>query len=275
MLKPLSLSHPELADEWHPTKNGDLTPDKVVARSARKIWWWCAKGPDHEWQATLSNRSNNGSGCPCCEGLKVSVTNSLATLFPLVAADWHPTKNGNLTPDKIVAKSHSKVWWLCPKAADHEWQATVNNRTNGRGCPHCVGKKVSVTNSLAILFPGIATEWHPTKNGGLTPDKVVTGSQKKFWWRCAQGTDHEWQASLASRTHKTSATGCPFCRGLQVSITNSLAALFPDIAAEWHSTKNGTLTPDQVVAGSGIKVWWKCMEAPDHEWQASLVKRTH
>jgi hypothetical protein len=182
--------------------------------------------------------------------LKVSVTNCLATLFPLVAAEWHPTKNGNLTPDKIVAKSHSKVWWLCPKAADHEWQATVNNRTNGRGCPHCVGKKVSVTNSLAVLFPGIATEWHPTKNGRLTPDKVVAGSHEKFWWRCAQGTDHEWQATLANRTHKTSATGCPFCRGLQVSITNSLAALFPDIAAEWHSTKNGSLTPEQVVAGS-------------------------
>src|SRR5262249_55279086 len=160
--------------------------------------------------------------------------------FPDVAADWHPTRNGNLSPDQVVAGSQRKVWWLCPRSEDHEWQAALGHRTRGRrGCPYCAGQKVSVTNSLASIYPSIADECHPTKNGDLTPDKVVAGSNKKFWWRCPKAPDHEWQANLNSRTHRTHPAGCPFCRALKVSKTNSLASCFPKVAVEWHPTKNG------------------------------------
>src|SRR5262249_34116749 len=155
------------------------------------------------------------------------------------------------------------------------WQAALGHRTRGRrGCPYCAGQKVSVTNSLASVYPSIADEWHPTKNGDLTPDKVVAGSNKKFWWRCPKAPDHEWQANLNSRTHRTHPAGCPFCRALKVSKTNSLASCFPKVAVEWNPTKNGDLTPDDVVSGSAVKVWWQCPNARDHEWQASVVKRT-
>ena len=139
---------------------------------------------------------------------------SLLETHSAIAAEWHPTKNGDLTPDQVVAGSHKKVWWKCPKGTDHEWQATLINRTGSgkTGCPCCAARKVSVTNSLAELFPEIATEWHPTKNGDLTPDLVVAGSGKKVWWKCPKGTDHEWQARLADRTG-TNKSGCPFCAG--------------------------------------------------------------
>jgi len=66
-----------------------------------------------------------------------------------------------------------------------------------------------VTNSLANLFHEIATEWHPTKNGDLTPDQIVAGSRKKVWWKCPKGPDHEWSARLDHRTGIQS--DCPFC----------------------------------------------------------------
>ena len=53
---PLSESHPELAAQWHPTRNGSLTPDHVLAGSAKKAWWICPKGPDHEWEASIVSR---------------------------------------------------------------------------------------------------------------------------------------------------------------------------------------------------------------------------
>jgi hypothetical protein len=34
-------------------------------------------------------------------------------------------------------------------------------RPNSR-CPFCVNQRVSVTNSLAMRFPVIASQWHPT-----------------------------------------------------------------------------------------------------------------
>ena len=164
------------------------------------------------WQAVLSSRTAGGNGCPYCAGKEVSITNSLASLFPDIAAEWHPTKNGDLSPDKVVAGSGKSIWWKCPKEQDHEWEATLAHRTHGEGatgCPFCKGQKASISNSLASLFPEIAAEWHPTKNGDLTPDNVTAGSGKKVWWQCLNGSDHEWQAVVGSRTNLAAA--CPRC----------------------------------------------------------------
>lgn len=46
---------------------------------------------------------------------------------------WHPTKNGDLTPKHVTAGSNKKVWWLCEN--NHEWEAVINGR--GR-CLKCL-----------------------------------------------------------------------------------------------------------------------------------------
>lgn len=268
----LTALFPDVAAEWHPTKNGHLSPTDVVAGSARKVWWKCPKGEDHEWEATLANRTHSRSGCPYCRGFRVSVTNSLASRFPELAAEWHPTKNGELTPADVAYGSGRKVWWKCPNGDDHEFIASPNTRTSYRGCPYCAGKRISETNSLESAFPEIAAEWHPIKNGDLTPAKIVAGSQTKVWWKCPKGEDHEWEATVSSRTR--SGNGCPCCGGYKPSVTNSLASRFREIAAEWHPTKNGGLTSADVVAGSERKVWWRCSNDEGHEWEVTLKSRT-
>lgn len=270
MKDPLSITHPQLATQWHSTKNGNLTPDRVLAGSNKKAWWMCSQASDHEWEAVIASRVRLGAGCPCCSGHKPSITNSLASLYPEIAAQWHPTKNGSLTPNQVVAGSGKNAWWKCPHSSEHEWEARIAHRGRGVGCPFCRGLRPSATNSLASRYPEIAKEWHPTKNGLLTPDQVVAGSNNKAWWICPNGADHEWEAIIYSRVK---GNGCPFCSGKKVSVTNSLASLYPEIAKEWHSEKNGQLTPAQVVAGSNQKFWWKCIKAPDHEWKTSIAHR--
>jgi len=63
--KSLAEVNPELAKQWHSTKNGNLTPFDVSAGSHNKVWWKCSKGDDHEWEASIKSR-NNGNGCPIC-----------------------------------------------------------------------------------------------------------------------------------------------------------------------------------------------------------------
>ena len=82
--KSLAEVNPELAKEWHPTKNGDLTTMDVTAGSAKKVWWKCDKGVDHEWEATIVKR-NRGRKCPICSGQKVVKSNCLATTHPEIA----------------------------------------------------------------------------------------------------------------------------------------------------------------------------------------------
>jgi hypothetical protein len=60
---------------------------------------------------------------------------SLASARPDLAAEWHPTLNDDLTPANVTPGSGRSVWWR--DKYDHEWRATVNNRSHGTGCPFC------------------------------------------------------------------------------------------------------------------------------------------
>ena len=203
--------------------------------------------------------------------------NDLATINPTLAKEWHPTKNDTLKPSNVSKGSSKKVWWLCPDCG-HEWMASVGNRKNGSGCPACAQKQRYITRSkhikssrgsLLAKSPEIAAQWHPTKNEGLLPDEVTQSSNKKVWWICEKG--HEWQAIIASRT---AGATCPFCSGRYVSsgITD-LETLNPELAAQWHPTKNGLLRPSDVSIKSNKKAWWFCPEC-NHEWQARISSRS-
>ena len=140
----------------------------------------------------------------------MSADNNLKFLFPKIAAEWHPTKNGDLKPEDFKPGSHKKVWWQCPKGEDHEWEAVIGSRSHGFGCPFCAGKKASKSNNLLVLNPELASEWHPTKNKDLKPEDFTLYSHKKVWWQCPRNDDHEWETTIANRSR---GRGCPFCSG--------------------------------------------------------------
>ncbi len=137
---PITESDPKVAAQWHPTKNGHLTPNDYPHGSEARAWWLCPKGPDHEWDAPIYSRTGaKGHGCPFCAGKRVSITNSLESLFPAIAAQWHPKLNGKLRPSEVTAHVSKSVWWLCN--CGHEWQSAVKNRTKRlSGCPSCKAK---------------------------------------------------------------------------------------------------------------------------------------
>jgi hypothetical protein len=265
----LTRGNPTLASEWHPTKNGSLTPHDVSSASSLRVWWKCINGADHEWITSVSNR-NAGSGCPICSGRKVVLSNCLATLYPEIAAQWHPRLNGKKTPYTVTAHSQQRVWWKCDKGDDHEWKASVAERVKGLGCAVCSNYRVVTSNCLATLNPELAAQWHPKKNGNLTPYDVHPGSAKMVWWKCDKGPDHEWKTVVHSRTF---GRGCPICSGRKVAPSTCLETLNPKLAKEWHPIKNGNLTPRDVGIHSKKKVWWKCEMGDDHEWEAIIDNR--
>ena len=268
--KSLAETHPEVAKQWHPTLNGDLTPNGVTKGSTKKVWWKCDKGDDHEWVATINSRTSLLVNCSVCAGRTVVKSNCLATTNPEIAKQWHPTKNGELTPNDVSPKSSKRIWWKCEKGDDHEWKASIAHRSNGTNCPICSGKIVVVSNCLATTNPEIAKQWHPIKNGELTPYDLSPGSNRKVWWKCPEGDDHEWESKIYNRVI---GTGCLICSNLKVVKSNMLSTTNPEIAKQWHPTKNGNLTPDDITAGSNEKIWWKCDKGDDHEWVTSITNR--
>ena len=266
--KSLAEVNPELAKEWHPTKNGSLIPYDVFAKAGKKAWWKCPEGDDHEWEATIASRSS-GNGCPVCSGKIVRASNCLATLNPSLASEWHPTKNGDFTPYKLTENSPKKVWWKCPKGDDHEWMTSPNSRFGGSGCPICSNQIVVKSNCLKTTHPQLVSEWNYQLNK-ITPYDITSGSNKKVWWKCPKGDDHVWKTAIVNREN---GQGCPYCAGKKVSKTNCLGMLNPLLSKQWHPTKNNSLTPFQVTLNSGKKVWWKCPEGDDHEWHAAIYSR--
>ena len=267
--KSLAEVNPKLAKQWHPTKNGELTPFMFSKGSNKMFWWKCDKGDDHEWKTSINKRSG-GSGCTICSGYKKVKSNCLSTTHPDLAEQWHPTKNGDLTTDNIVAGSNKKAWWKCDKGDDHEWEAVIASRASGRGCPICINQKVVNSNCLKTTHPDIAEQWHPSKNGSLTPYMFGAGSNKNIWWKCPEGDDHEWFTKIVNRVKGQ----CPVCFGQKVVKSNCLSTTHPDIAEQWHPTKNGALTPLDVTYGSEKEVWWKCDKGDDHEWIISPNNRS-
>ena len=126
---------PLIAQQWHPTKNGDLKPSQISKASGKKIWWQCNGKNKHEWKEAVHSRTQrNRIECKYC----LREQNSLESNYPEITSQWHPTKNGNVIPSQVSRASGKKVWWICAKNPQHEWQAQVKNRTVlVSGCPYC------------------------------------------------------------------------------------------------------------------------------------------
>ncbi len=199
----LQTVNQDLVKEWNFEKNGNLRPDNVTANSNRKVWWKCPQG--HEWKASIAYKNNKG-GCPICSGKKVlKGYNDLQTINPAIASEWDFEKNGSLRPNNVTANSKKKVWWICEKG--HKWDATVQNRNRGSGCPYCSGNKVwKGYNDLQTINPVLTREWNYEKNKEVNPTDVTSNSHRKVWWICEKG--HEWEADIASRNR---GNGCPEC----------------------------------------------------------------
>lgn len=155
----LATLRPDLAKEWNYERNKGLTnkqnrdistPDKVAVNSNQKVWWKCSIC-NYEWLASITNRSSKGRGCPVCSRKRVTESlscpkigiNDLASRNPELAKEWNYEKNNPLTPEQVTYSANKKVWWKCP-VCKNEWEATINNRSRGKGCPVC-GKEKSRT----------------------------------------------------------------------------------------------------------------------------------
>jgi len=145
----LATTHPELTKEWNYEKNGALLPNNLKAGCNKKVWWKCSKG--HEWISRITNRTYLNRNCPFCSNHKVlSGFNDLQTKYPDIAKQWDYEKNNPLLPSQVNPESPKKVWWICPKG--HEWEAQINNRITGSGCPVCFKEQRTSFPEQAIFY---------------------------------------------------------------------------------------------------------------------------
>lgn len=332
----LADNRPDLASQWHPTKNGKLSPSDVLATSPDKVWWKDQGG--HEWIQAINvrNRSNTPADVP--QGHVIIGFNDFATKHPDVASQWHPTKNGTLKPQNFLSSSGTRVWWLCEKG--HEWPASIAARSNGRGCPICNQERSTSFPEQTLyfyikkIFPEAENRYLlegrleldiylPNQQIGIEYDgSYYHSSQRKKKIDSAKNervhelgihlvriTDQEGKVpenteySVKCYVRNNTADGLnkmvtdtlaviSSLTGQSYSVTpdvdndrvkileqyiqgekaNSIAAKAPEVLDEWDWEKNGFLRPEYIQIGSNKKVWWKCKKC-GYEWQSPVVNR--
>ena len=270
IMNSIAVTHPYLLAEWDYDKNGLLNPQAFSCGSRANVYWKHTVKKEnrefiHSWKARIYNRVN-GSGCPVCSGKKVQKGyNDLFSHNPTFLSEWDYNKN-TIQPDQITLYSKRKVWWKHVftdkdgNHTDHDWQASVNERMRGYGCPICAGKIIKKgINDLETTHPYLILEWDYSKNT-ISPDTISFGYDKKVWWihkivKNGVEYEHSWKASPNSRTNCRS--GCPYCSNKKVlQGYNDLASCLPEIVAKWDYEKNFPLKPSEFTIASSKKVYW-------------------
>ena len=338
--------YPDVAKEWHPTKNGHLKPTDVTYGSGKKVWWICSIG--HEYQASIHDRGLGQTKCPICNSQRLtsfgeqaifyyikksfpdalnrynelfSTSMELDIYIPSLkyaieydGAHWHQTddeykrelkkyrfcKNNGIFLCRVKEKSQKKwedvgdkIYYLKKvKRTDfseleqvicyilHDINSALPIDINIiRDKNEIQGYLYEIKHSLSEERSDVAKKWNYEKNKNLTPNMFSIGSNEIVWWKCPN-CGHEWKSSINSMTRE-GRQGCSVCsrskRGeaftkSKVKKVGSLAETMPELAKEWHPTKNGDMTPYNITAGRFKSVWWLCQKC-GYEWQASPNNR--
>ena len=270
------LENEKLMEEWDWDKNNNLGlfPDQLTISLKVKVWWKCKH--NHCWDATIASRIS-GTNCRYCTGQAVTLERSLAVRFPDIAKEWDYEKNHPRTPKDVMSGSSSRrYFWICP-ICKQSYPKKISNRTapskrnaESDKCPVCLGRYIIPEyNSLKAKYPLIVSEeWDYEKNT-VDPATIPPHQNKpKYWWKCDKG--HSYDASVNNKINQNGGN-CPYCSGQKVSDVNRLSIINPDLAKQWHPTKNN-ITPSNVSFGCNIEVWWLCPICL-HEWKAKINNR--
>ena len=228
----------KLMGEWDWDKNNflGLNPKKLTGGSNKRAGWKC-KACSKTWMVSVSHRTIDKTGCPYCASKIPTLLENLSVAYPDIVLEW---SDKNLKhPSEFRPMSNKKVWWKCSKCGE-EWQAGIANRTTRKtGCPYCCNPPLyaSRNRNLGVLFPDVARQLHPVKNGDLVAVNILPFSNKKLWFVCENG--HEYEMILAARTKQ--GQGCPKCHKsvsrIQLRVFSEVVRFYPD--AELESKRLG------------------------------------
>ena len=333
------IDNPTLMEEWNWEKNSELGmfPDRISHASHLKAWWTCKEG--HTWDAKVANRAILHRGCPHCfqknRGVKKSTPlkrKSLQEVNYALSLEWHPLKNGSLTPADVYPNARRTVWWKCEKG--HEWQAAIYSRNTGIGCPQCQKHLQSSFPEKALFFyvskyfadalenyrSPIIQKWEldvyiPSLNVGIEYDgdkwhQNLERDYKKnefcelneihlFRIRepmCPQDCNtykfvhyihlkntskHELEKSIltvlkhlgvSNAIVNLSSDNHDILKLLNKKLSaGSILCKAPHLLQEWDYSKNGDLSPENLNSGTKGKFYWICPIG--HSYQSTVAHR--
>jgi len=198
---------------------------------------------------------------------------SLAKARPDLVAYWAEDRNGKPASEQelLPVGDPTRAWWRCTRDPEHVFEGAIAYRARHPWrCKHCPHPSPQ-GRSLLDTHPELASEWDQAANLPFTPADVRAGSKRQVVWRCPRHPElHVYTRSVSRRALQ--GVGCVYCSGFASDqLLNSVTAVAPHLVWEWDYRRNPAF-PEDVVARSGKKAWWRCPSG--HSWEAVVATRT-
>lgn len=253
----------DLINDWDYRKN-DIAIDDVSFGSNKRVWWKCENG--HSYQTQIKYKtSTHFNSCPECCKNRIS--------FPQQALSFYLSQKieiiENYSDEKLLQKEldifipslktaieYDGSYWHKDIEKDLEKDVLCKEndilliRIRENGCPKLESSKCIQldSNSLKEFDKAITKIFHilniEPPNINLDNDSLLIHAQMK--------------RNFAENSLKN------WC------IKNKKEFILD----EWDYQKNGSIKPENILFGSNIKVWWKCLKC-NHSWRVSTNQRTY
>lgn len=278
---PITVTHPDVAAQWHPTLNGDARPEQFTHGSKKEFWWLGDCG--HHWYSPIDKRIR-GHGCHYCNNRVIlKGFNDCETLSPEIVSLWDHEKNEEYLLDKVFKGNRTKSYWKCER--DHSWFAEIRSLAlNGSRCPQCSRHHISANNSkygkmkkrlLIDTLPDIEKFIFWEKNSGLDISDTGVGSPVTVTFRCPDDHRHVWTETIkhftdrALKSSREKKCKCPLCIYTKiVTGVNDLGTEYPDVAGLWNDAKNDIPVSEVSPREADKRRHWICDQG--HEWFVSV-----
>ena len=241
---------PELLDEWDYSKN-TISPFEITAGSKEKVWWICKIG--HSWQDSLTHRVHDKRYCPKC-------SKQLKTSFPEQAIYFYFKQVTNAKNRASVYGKEIDIY-----LEDIKIGIEYNGRYWHRNRKENDIDKINFFNNLGInIITVVEGDCNDIKDNIITYCKDLNFAIFSLFKMCKIKPP-----IIDIEKHRIKI----YEQYIQIRRENNLVVKFPDIAAEWHPTKNGQLKPEMFGYSSNKTVWWQCSNCKK-EWKSKINTRT-
>lgn len=196
--------------------------------------------------------------------------------------------NGDIVVLERYIDKKTKIAFYCNRCGNTWHAAPMSILKTSFGCPYCANastrqklimKNLDTSGRFIDLYPDLAKRLDKDKNVGINVENFSPKSGQYVWWKC-DVCGHSWRSKIA--TVVNSKGNCPQCYHAymtnnvieyRLNKSGSLTDHYPELLTEWDYDKNIDFNPNEMLAKSNKKVWWKCQKC-GREWQAKIAKRT-
>jgi len=287
----LATTNPELSKEWHPTKNLPLTPHDVTIGSGKKVWWICINS--HEYLASIMHRGH-GTNCPICNsGKQTSFAEQaifyyIKQIYPDAINRCLDILDNKFELDiyipsiRVALEYDGSFWHKKTKSGDRERRKYQLCKSKGIILFRIREDDINATQltrlvSNAVQYSDIKADiiFHSNSDGkNKNLDNLIQTILYEIDPEC-----NKWSKSFSYKINtsidiNTKRDEYKIREYITKQELKSLKKLMPNLAKEWHPTKNGNTTPDMVTLGSDFRAWWQCSTCC-HEWQTSVNHRAN